>query len=199
MLPSHSDLRSPNTTNSAGGFATERVLHKIEQGICMIHLYIIYIMTNSALTLHSVFPEDICNHIYEFYHPYKHAFTNNIISTHEIWKRTWIRFHQQQIDPKIKFVMEYMLKEINVYPSDLCDSMDSQISLFPDTCSIGYYPNRNISSIVIVQMGSSDEIFKEFELFTTKQYKQWGVEECSSTNHKITVHWNEQFWLVKTL
>ena len=154
---------------------------------------------NVVKALHSVFPEDICNHIYEFYHPYKHAFTKNIISTHEIWKRTWIRFHQQQIDPKIKFVMEYMLKEINVYPSDLCDSVDSLISLFPDTCSIGYYPNRNISSIVIVQMGFDDEIFKEFELFTTKQYKQWGVEECSSANDKITVHWNENFWLIKTI
>ena len=168
-------------------------MHKIEQEICMIHLYIIYIMLNSLL------PEDICNHIYEFYHPYKHVFTTNIINTHEIWKHAWIRFLQLQIDPKIKFVMEYVLKEINVYPSDLCDSIESQISLFPDTCFIGYYPNKNISTIVVVQMGYSDEIFKEFELYTKKQYKKWCLEECSSANHKITIHWNEDFWLVQTI
>ena len=151
-------------------------------------------------TLESIFPEDICNHIYKYYHPYKHVFTNNIIKTNEIWKNAWIRFHQLQIDPKIKIVMEYMLKEINVYPSDLCDSIELQTSLFPDTCSIGYYPNKNICSIVIVQMGESDQYeFKEFELYTKKQYKTWCLEECSSANHKVTVHWNEQYWLVQTI
>jgi hypothetical protein len=154
--------------------------------------------------IHSIFPEDICNHIYEYYHPYKHVFTTQIIKKNEIWKHAWIRFHQQQIDPKIKFVMEYMLKEINVYPSDLCDSIYSQISLFPETCSIGYYPNKDICSIVILQMEGSDKYeFKEFELYTTKQYKKWCLEECSSANDKMTVYWNgnsdnseEAYWLV---
>jgi hypothetical protein len=176
--------------------------------------------------LSSLLPEDVCNHIYEYFHPYKHIFTENIIKTHEIWKRAWIRFYHIQIDPKIRFVMEYILKEINVIdakpernvdrrsegfgrdvgcdegtdksPSEICHSM--KISLFPDTCSIGYYPNKDICSIVIIQMKDSDQYeFKEFELFTTKQYKTWCLEECSSANHKITIYWSDHFWLVQTI
>ena len=141
-------------------------------------------------------PSELYNYIFDYYNPYKKCFTQNIINTHEIWKNTWLRFLHLQTDPVIYFVMQHWLKEIGVFPLDFSDTQENQLSVFPDTCTIGYYPNKDECFIAIVQSNIPHKNM-EFRVYDREQYKKWCWEECSDIQDSVTVDWNDRYWLVQ--
>jgi len=137
-------------------------------------------------------PNELQNHVFDYFNPYQAIFTKTIIKTHDIWKHTWLRCHRLQTDPIIHFVMGYFLKDIGVYEHGYNFDRTKLLYWLPDNITIGYDDNNNDYSLAIIH---SEDRMHEFRVYDSDQWRKLCYDGHHSPNF-TTVEWNDEYWLV---
>ena len=139
-------------------------------------------------------PAVLQDQVLEFYNPYKEYFTKNIIKSTGLWEQTWLRRLRRESDPKIHFVMEYVLGEWGVRSDDpykktqyVPSNIDIYCQQMFDRIHITIYHEED-PNLDFIFMG---------EVFTKEQYKQFVLEERNphATIDYVGVHWNDEYHL----
>lgn len=132
--------------------------------------------------------------VFEYYNPYKEYFTKKIIKSTSLWEQVWLRRLRRELDPKIHFVMEYILDEWGV----LSDDPYKKIHYLPSNINIYCQQlfNRIYLTIYHEEGPNLDFIFMG-EVFTNEQYKKFALEERNphASSDYISVHWNDEYHL----
>jgi hypothetical protein len=141
-------------------------------------------------------PEVLQYNVFEFYNPYREYFTKKIIKSTGFWEQIWLRRLWRESDPKIYFVMEYVLGEWGIFDPE--DDPYKKTQYIPSNINI--YCQQMFDRIHITiyhEEGPNLDFIFMGEVFTQEQYKHFVLEECNpnASNHHVSVHWNDEFHL----
>lgn len=141
-------------------------------------------------------PEVLQYMVWEFYNPHKEYFTKNIIQSTGFWEQIWLRRLWRESDPKIHFVMEYVLGEWGIFDPE--DSSYKKTHYLPSNINI--YCQQLFDRIHITiyhEEGINLDFIFMGEVFTKEQYKQFVLEERNpnASIDYVGVHWNDEYHL----